>query len=294
MTDTLGSLPDAPVPSDTMAIGAFSAATRISVRMLRHYDEHGVLVPASVDPVTGYRRYAVAQLGDAADLRRLRDVGFGVSALGALLAARDHPAYVDALRSQRQTLIEESHAASHRLTLIHRLLAETSAGATEGSTMNITITRTTVPARHWVTLTGTIPTYADEHLLWARFAPELERQGIRPVGPGGCLEHNEEFRESDVTESIFLPVAPGTTAQAPLEVMHLPEVEAVKATLVGPYSLISEAHAEITAYLQAHGLTAASGSGGSPLQDKVFNVYLTDPSTVPAAELVTEIHLPIR
>ncbi len=144
MTDTLGSHPPASGPDDTMAIGAFSAATRISVRMLRHYDEHGVLVPASVDPVTGYRRYAAAQLPDAAALRRLRDVGFGVSALGALLAARDHPAYVEALRSQRQTLIEESHAAAHRLTLIDRLLAETSAGATEGSPMSTHITITTL------------------------------------------------------------------------------------------------------------------------------------------------------
>ncbi len=294
MTDTLGSNSGAAVPSDTMAIGAFSAATRISVRMLRHYDEHGVLVPAYVDPATGYRRYAAAQLRDAAVLRRLRDVGFGVSALGALLAARDHPAYVEALRSQRRTLVEESHAAAHRLTLIDRLLAESSASATEGHAMNITITRTTVPARHWVTLTGTIPTYAHEHELWARFIPELQRQGIRPIGPGGCLEHDEEFREADVTESVFLPVAPGTTAEAPLEVVHLPEVEAVKATLVGPFSLMAEAHGEIAAYLQQAGLTPASGDGGNALQDKVFNVYLTDPSTTHSEALVTEIHRPIR
>ena len=39
------------------------------------------------DAATGYRRYAFAQLADAAAIRRLRDVGFGVSAIGALLAA---------------------------------------------------------------------------------------------------------------------------------------------------------------------------------------------------------------
>ena len=33
--------------------------------MLRYYDEHGVLVPASVDAQTGYRRYDVAQLTEA-------------------------------------------------------------------------------------------------------------------------------------------------------------------------------------------------------------------------------------
>lgn len=33
-----------------MSIGRFSALTRLSVRMLRHYDSHGVLVPADIDP----------------------------------------------------------------------------------------------------------------------------------------------------------------------------------------------------------------------------------------------------
>ena len=55
-----------------MSIGEFSARTRLSVRMLRHYDAHGVLTPAAVDPRTGYRAYAPAQLADALHVRRLR------------------------------------------------------------------------------------------------------------------------------------------------------------------------------------------------------------------------------
>ncbi|MFE4461213.1 MerR family transcriptional regulator, partial [Nocardia tengchongensis] len=73
-------------PSKLMSIGGFSSLSRISVRMLRHYDAGGVLVPAWVDDATGYRRYAPEQLADAARIRELRDVGFGVSAIGALLA----------------------------------------------------------------------------------------------------------------------------------------------------------------------------------------------------------------
>ena len=75
-----------------LSIGEFSSLARLSVRMLRHYDAHGVLVPAQVDPVTGHRRYAPAQLEDAAHVRRLRDIGVGVSAIPALLAARGTPA----------------------------------------------------------------------------------------------------------------------------------------------------------------------------------------------------------
>ena len=37
-------------------IGEFSLFSRLSVTALRHYDEVGILRPASVDPVTGHRR----------------------------------------------------------------------------------------------------------------------------------------------------------------------------------------------------------------------------------------------
>jgi len=39
-----------------LKIGDFSKLSRISIRMLRHYDEIGLLVPKSTDSFTGYRR----------------------------------------------------------------------------------------------------------------------------------------------------------------------------------------------------------------------------------------------
>lgn len=39
------------------SIGEFSRHGRISVRILRHYDAIGLLRPAFVDPVSGYRFY---------------------------------------------------------------------------------------------------------------------------------------------------------------------------------------------------------------------------------------------
>lgn len=43
-------------------IGEFARLGRVSVRMLRHYDALGLLRPARVDPVTGYRYYEARQL----------------------------------------------------------------------------------------------------------------------------------------------------------------------------------------------------------------------------------------
>ena len=271
-----------------MSIGEFSARTRLSVRMLRHYDAHGVLAPAAVDPRTGYRGYAPRQVADALHVRRLRDVGFSVSAIVAVRATLGSPAYGDALALQRVALEEEAAATRGRLALIDQLISA------EGHTMtDITVTRTTVPARRVVALRGTVPTYADEGRLWAAMMPALEAQGIHPTGPGGCIEHVPEYVEHDVDESVWLPVPDETEAVAPLEVLDLPARDVVMARVVGPYELISEAHARIQELLASEGLRAAATSVADPVEDKVFNRYLRDPSDTPAEELVTEVCVPL-
>ena len=45
-----------------LSIGEFARHLGVSVRMLRHYDALGLLIPAHVDPSTGYRHYTAAQL----------------------------------------------------------------------------------------------------------------------------------------------------------------------------------------------------------------------------------------
>ncbi|WP_147681614.1 MerR family transcriptional regulator [Actinomyces ruminicola] len=266
-----------------MTIGEFSSLTRLSVRMLRHYDAHGVLVPADVDPWTGYRRYAPHQLRDAVDIRNLRDVGFGVSAISALLAARGTPAWSAALELQRETVIEETRAAQARLALISHLI--------EGETsMSITVERRTIAAMTIVSLRDVIPTYSDEHLLWVRMMPEITRQGIKPIGPCGVIEHDAEYTEHDVDEEIFLPVASGTTAGAPLQVHDLPARDCLVAHVVGPYDQITEAHDRLATRIAAEGLTPPADDS---LAGKSFNIYLTTPDAVPADQLVTEVCLPL-
>jgi DNA-binding transcriptional MerR regulator len=58
------------------SIGEFARHGRVSVRMLRHYDAIGLLQPACVDPVTGYRFYRAGQLADLNRVIALKDLGF--------------------------------------------------------------------------------------------------------------------------------------------------------------------------------------------------------------------------
>ncbi|MBC9716615.1 MerR family transcriptional regulator [Streptomyces sp. TRM66268-LWL] len=58
-----------------LTIGAFAKASRLSQKALRLYDELGLLSPARVDPVTGYRHYAPEQLEQARLVAWLRRLG---------------------------------------------------------------------------------------------------------------------------------------------------------------------------------------------------------------------------
>ncbi|MFE7352232.1 MerR family transcriptional regulator [Streptomyces sp. NPDC057543] len=58
-----------------LTIGTFAKASRLSPKALRLYDELGLLTPARVDPVTGYRLYAPDQLDRARLVAWLRRLG---------------------------------------------------------------------------------------------------------------------------------------------------------------------------------------------------------------------------
>lgn len=69
-----------------LTIGEFSQLSRVSPRMLRHYDSIGLLHPAHTRQDNGYRCYDESQLADVVRIRQLSRYGFPLSEIGALLA----------------------------------------------------------------------------------------------------------------------------------------------------------------------------------------------------------------
>ncbi|MEU9762585.1 MerR family transcriptional regulator [Streptomyces sp. NPDC047987] len=84
---------------ELLTIGAFAKASRLSPKALRLYAELGLLRPARVDPVTGYRLYAPQQLERARLVAWLRRLGMPlarirhVCALDAAGAAQEIRAF---------------------------------------------------------------------------------------------------------------------------------------------------------------------------------------------------------
>jgi DNA-binding transcriptional MerR regulator len=66
-------------------IGEFSKMVRVSARMLRHYDQCGLLSPAETDRFTGYRLYNAEQIPQLTRIVELRDMGFGIDEIKEIL-----------------------------------------------------------------------------------------------------------------------------------------------------------------------------------------------------------------
>ena len=72
---------------ELMSIGEFSRQCGLSAKRLRTYADGGLLVPAAVDPATGYRYYRPSQARDARLIDRLRAAGMPLTDIGQVLAA---------------------------------------------------------------------------------------------------------------------------------------------------------------------------------------------------------------
>ena len=68
-----------------LKIGEFSKLSRVSIRMLRHYDDIGLLKPAEIDSFTGYRYYSPDQLPVVGRITALKDMGFQLADIVKIL-----------------------------------------------------------------------------------------------------------------------------------------------------------------------------------------------------------------
>lgn len=69
-----------------MKIGEFAELNQVTAKMLRHYDEIGLLKPAGIDSGTGYRSYATEQSHRLNWILILKNLDFALSEIKALLS----------------------------------------------------------------------------------------------------------------------------------------------------------------------------------------------------------------
>jgi DNA polymerase-3 subunit beta len=127
------------VESDLFTIGDLARASGLSVSALRFYDRVGILPPAHVDPVTGYRWYAPVQIRPACVIAVLRRVAMPLAEISRVLA---EPAEAPALLAAHLGRLERGLADARRELSRVRTLIEPE----ESFVMNQEATSRTVSA----------------------------------------------------------------------------------------------------------------------------------------------------
>lgn len=241
-----------------LKIGEFSKLSRVSVRMLRHYDEIGLLPPASIDSATGYRYYSEDQLPVAGRITALRDIGFGLGEIQACQQGRENPQVLAALFSARREALRGELAALRRQlrlldTLEQRLRKE-------DSNMEYPVNLKTLPQRQVASVRMTIPAYDQEGILWHTLVRETEHLQLQPDDPCYCTVtfHDGEYKETDVDVEAQKTVR-GTYPDTEHVVFKtVPPVTFASVTFQGPYDKIQAANAAVAAWVRDNGYVSTA------------------------------------
>jgi DNA-binding transcriptional MerR regulator len=104
-------------PGQLLSIGRFARETGLSIGALRHYDEHGLLKPAAVDTITGYRYYRHSQIGSALLIGALRDLDVPLASIATVLAGSvaDRDRVLAAHLARTEAMVMRLQRLGHRL-----------------------------------------------------------------------------------------------------------------------------------------------------------------------------------
>lgn len=268
-----------------LGIGDFSRYAGLSIRMLRHYDERGLLTPAEVDPSTGYRRYAPAQLWRAGRIRSLRDAGCGIAQIAELLPLFDEP---DELKVRLGAHLDALDAEARRLDA-QRSLTASLAAAIEERAEPVAVGARDFPALRVLLLRRTVADYPAEGELWADLRHLLDQpSGVdesRFGGAIGATYFDEEFRDEDVEMAIWREYAGDFAPRSGFEIASLPAQRVAWATHRGGFDTIGRTTEAIGAWVANRGLTRVG---------PMFNVYVVGPGREPNPDAwITEVNVPV-
>ncbi|WJZ01806.1 MerR family transcriptional regulator [Corynebacterium freiburgense] len=265
-----------------LKIGMFSRLSNISIRMLRYYQNHGILTPAKVDVFNGHRFYLPEQVEDAQLVVQLRDAGYAVETIAEVLAKRENPVVVARLlEQQRHTLNKQRDELHARLAALDRLTCQL-----QGQATMTEVAERVIPAMTTASLRKIIETYHNEYVLWQEIEPLLQQADVTfPAGGiSGAIFHDPEYRESDVDVEVWIQIAHDFPTSGALQCTQVPEQRVVSAVLHGDYSQMPTATRAIGTYLAERNLET----------DKMFNIYHISPAqTSDPSRWVTEVCFPI-
>ena len=259
-----------------LTIGDFSLLSRVTPRMLRHYDALGLLRPEEVGE-NGYRYYRQEQLSDLVKIQWLKGYGFSLGEIGPLLELEDS----QLLPPLRQRRLELCRELDRQQGLIHQIEADIL--RMEGTTMIETPYHVILiqdPEQKVFSIRETIGVN-QYHDFFERLYREAEKRGLTQAGPIQMLYHDEEFsrEHSDVEAQMVV-------AQDGPDVKIKPACTCAAVQHRGPYEQLQYAYDALCAWLGEHTEYRMCG----PAMDRYFG----DPDNTPPNQLETGVLFPVE
>ena len=181
-------------------IGDFSKLGQVSVRMLRHYDQLGLLKPDDIDKFSGYRYYSAGQLAQLNRILFFKDLGFSLQQIKDLLRNNLPTDQLRGMLRMKQVELERELRDSHaRLARVEARLQQIEL---EGAPPPYEVT--TKPAEEIVvaSVRQLVPKpqdmgyYCEE--MYRTLYNGIEELGITARYPELMFYHNDEYPEIDL------------------------------------------------------------------------------------------------
>lgn len=268
------------------SIGDFARFGSVSVRMLRHYDEIGLLPPSEVDQWTGYRFYSADQLARLNRIVALKDLGFTLNQVAEMLDGQLSAERLQGmLQLRRAQLATQVAADTARLASVEaRLLRIEMEGVmpeqeiiVKPLSATLVAELTDVAAESGEAAVGPII-----ERLYARMAKAIPESGLTISGaPIVYYEELEQGLRVHVAHQVTGTAAPG----APFDLLLLPEVPRA-ATLAHRGQLT-----QLCVAFEAMGRWA--DENGHKPNAPIREVYLQAPGDPASDEWVIELQMPV-
>jgi DNA-binding transcriptional MerR regulator len=233
-------------------IGEFSRLSRVSVRMLRHYDRLGLLTPSQTDSFTGYRYYSADQLPRLNRILALRDLGFSLEQIAGIL---DEDLSTDQLfgmlKLKRAEVEEQMQLEQQKLARLEVRIRQMSEAPKHGA--YDVIVRDIEPE-----LAATYrEVAADDDRIEEMFdmveAYVAQYEGARADRPPFSIYYDDEYREKDVDAEVAVPLKYAILESEAIRVRQLPRLSNVACVVhVGDYSAIYQAYNALLAWIGAN------------------------------------------
>lgn len=264
-----------------LQIGEFSRICQVSVKTLHHYDKMGLLVPAQVDRLTGYRYYETQQIDRMNYIQRLKRYGFSLEEIQHLLNVSDKKELAGELRQQKDRLKREQQEMA---IILNELQTHISVFERTGDIMTYqkgyTIETRKSPQMNVLAVRAQMG--VDEFgKYYGTLYERVPRERVTPTGTTGARYHDQEFNHESSDVEVFIGIREKEKADAVME-----SCECAMTVHRGGYSTLSEAYGAVVSWIIENGYEYV----GAP-----FELYIkTQFDSLSPEDWETEVYFPIR